>query len=67
MADDRMVALEHSAPGRVAERDGPLGRADDVGEQERREDGFGLGRAVEGSQESLGLGQEDAVAGGVGP
>src|SRR2546428_10538941 len=33
----RMVALEHSTPLRVAEREGALGRADDVGVEHSRE------------------------------
>ena len=35
-----MVALEQLSPGAVAERGSSLGRADDVGEEDGREDAF---------------------------
>ena len=38
----RVVALEHVAPGAVAQLGGALGGADDVGEQDRRQHAVGL-------------------------
>ena len=41
--DERVVPLEQVAPAPVAELRRPLGRADDVGEEHRREHAVGLG------------------------
>ncbi len=43
LAHDRVVGLEEVAPGLVAEGRRPLGRLDDVGEEDRREDSVARG------------------------
>jgi len=46
-----MVTLEQLAPGPIPELGGPLGRADDVGEEDCRQNAFGdLGHRFQGGE-----------------
>ncbi|HEV2005985.1 MAG TPA: hypothetical protein VGQ85_05155, partial [Candidatus Limnocylindrales bacterium] len=51
-ANDRVVPLEELAPGRVAKASCQLRRADDIGEQDRREDALRLGASPESRDEA---------------
>jgi hypothetical protein len=73
-ADHDVVALDEVAPLAVAERGGPLGGADDVGEEDRCQCPVRFGNAVEFGEKLLdvtqtrvyGLGVEHAVSTGHG-
>ena len=55
LAQQAVVLIEQLAPAAVAELSGPLGRADDVGEQDGREDAVGLGTGARAGEEVLDL------------
>ena len=50
-----MVALEQLAPGAIAELGGPLGRADDVREEHRRQNAVRNDRELLARDEALDL------------
>ena len=58
-ADGGVVAFEQRPPAAIPQLRRLLGRADDVGEEDRRQRPFGLGRAAAADQELLDL-VEDA-------
>jgi hypothetical protein len=60
--DRRVVALEQLPPAAVPQ----LGRADDVGEEDRRQRPFGLGRAAAADEELLDLVEQAVEVAGKG-
>src|SRR3989442_2780118 len=58
LADDWVVTPEEIAPGAVAERDGPFGRADEVSEEDSREHALRLDPHARPSEKLLDLGDE---------
>src|SRR5439155_7866823 len=53
LADDRVMAIQERPPGVVTEDTCPLGRPDDVGEQDRRQDSILLRRRSDAGEELL--------------